>query len=157
MGQPGAGGDDAGAKRHPLVRLGEPRRTQHHLAVAGEQPVPEGGHLRATRADAQRARALGLACSAKGAVEGVRDDPTGVRHRRRGMIHVLVAEQRGDGVVVVAAQPVTAPTGDDVHGVAHVEQELRGPRRPRRAAGRRATPRRGRRARSCRAGRRGPP
>ena len=80
--QAGAGGDDAGAHRHPLVGLGEAGRAEHDLAVAGEQAVAERGHLRAARTDPQGAGALRLAGAAQRAVEGV-GDVRGRRTRRR--------------------------------------------------------------------------
>ena len=121
--QPGARRDDAGAHRHPLVGLGQAGRAEHDLAVAGEQAVAERRHLRAARADPQGAGALRLAGAAQRAVEGVGDVPPGGGDGGEQVVGVVVAEQRGDGVVVLAAQPVAPAAGDDVHGVAHVEQE----------------------------------
>ena len=43
-------------------------------------------------------------------------------HRGQEVVGVVVAEEGGDGVVLLAAQAVPAAPGDHVHGVADVEQ-----------------------------------
>ena len=69
----------------------------------------------------------------------------------------VVAEQRRHRVVVLAAQPVAAAAGDDVDGVAHVEEvRVRRVDPAVRAVGEPGL-REGARAPSCRAARRGPP
>ena len=105
------------------VAVDEAARAEHDLAVALEQSVAQGRHLRATRADAQDAGALRLAGPAHGAVEGVGDGPSRVGHVGEQVVGVAVAEEGGDGVVVLPTEAVPTTAGHDVHTVAHVEQE----------------------------------
>ena len=130
---------------------------EHDLAVVREQSVAQRGHPRSPRTDAQGAGPLRLAGPAQCPVQGVGDGPGRGRHGGEQLVGVVVAEQRGHGVVVLTGQPVAAAAGDDVHGVADVEQRRRRRRRRLRGGGRPARRRPARAARSCRAARRGPP
>ena len=139
-----AGGDERRAQHEQRVGRGVDARAQHGLPVVQVEAVAEGHQLGPPRAHAQGAGPLRLRRPAQGAVEGVGDGPRRRRHVGQQQVGVAVAEQRGRRVVVLAAQPVATATGDDVDGVAHVEQpRVRRVDRPVRTVGQ---PRRGQRA-----------
>ncbi len=119
--------------------------------------MTERRHLWAAGTDPQRASTLGLAGPAQGAVEGVGDDPPRRGDGGEEVVDVLVAEQGSDGVVLLAAEPVTAAPGDDVDCVADVEQvRVRGIHPAVGAVGEPCL-RECARGPSCRGDRRGPP
>ena len=101
-------------------------RAEDRLAVGEEQAVAQRGHPRSTRTDAQGPGPLRLGGPAQRPVQRVRDEPGRGRHVGQQLVGVVVAEQRRRSVVVLTAQPVASSAGDDVHGVADVEQLLVG-------------------------------
>ena len=96
---------------------------QDHLPVTDEEPVPERDHLGAPRPHAQHPRALRLTGAAHRSVEGVRDRAPGARDLGQQVVGIGVPEQGGHGVVVLTQEAVATPTGHDVDGVPHVEEQ----------------------------------
>ncbi len=110
-----------GAQQRQVPAVAAPR-AEDDLAVVQVQPVPERRQRRSARPDAQRPGSLRLAGRAHGRVRHVRDRARRVDDARQQLVAVGAPEQRRDGVLILQAEPLPTPPGDDVQRVAHVEQ-----------------------------------
>ena len=169
--QAGLGGGRGGAQRQHRVAVGFRGEREHGLALLLHDAVGQRDALgveaaagpRHGRGRAGPAARPGLAGAqhpadlAPGDVAGVGDAAGGLVDLAQQGVGVEQAEGGGDLVLFLEGEPVGGAAGDQVQGVAGVEQPGAGLLQALRGARRRARRRRRRAARWRRAARRGPP
>ena len=96
---------------------------EDEFTVADEESVAERSHLRAAWAHPEQACPLGLTRATHRCIERMSNHPPGVGDLGEQVVGVVVSEECRHRVMVLAQQPVTATSGDDMDRVTHVEQQ----------------------------------